>query len=208
MLLRADSGREISAPARPLLLLFPPSPLLGRSSLDLLSVNSPREPLCTCSPERSAVGSFRGCFFVCFPSSFDSGGLFSARGTPLLPLLVLVAALPFRSLPSFVSRLMRSPRAFCISLPSLLLVLALLTTLSGARVLLKSGVAAAIFTKSGDPTIGVLLSIPSTDLSAVKLTDDNKGPVGEEGIGSLLSLKLAWLNAPCRWLSGVAEFSS
>ena len=83
MLLRADSGREISAPARPLrhketfkilqflekdlqtlayngdvfhtfitgtsylLLLLPPSPLLGRSSLDLLSVDSLREPLCT-----------------------------------------------------------------------------------------------------------------------------------------------------------------
>lgn len=99
MLLRADSGREISAPARPLLLLLPPSPLLGRSSLDLLSVKSPREPVCTCSPERSAVGSFCCCFFVCFPSCLDSGGLFSARGTPLLPLLDLVAALPSEAFP-------------------------------------------------------------------------------------------------------------
>merc|ERR1719494_1194922 len=206
MLLRADSGRGISAPARPLLLLLPPSPLLGRSSLDLLSVNSPREPLCTCSPERSAVGSFCCCFFVCFPSCLDSGGLFSARGTPLLPLLVLVAALPFRNLPSFVSRLVRSPRAFCISLPSLLLVLALLTTLGGARVLLKSGVAAALFTTSSDPTIGVVLSIESTALSAVTLADDNNGLVGEEGLGSLLSSTLARLNAPCCWLSDVAEF--
>ena len=74
--------------------------------------------------------------------------------------------------------------------------------------MLKSGVAAALFTTSGDPTIRVLLSIASTALTAVKLADGNNGQVGEEGIGRNIDpVRLVWTLSLALRLLGVVILS-
>merc|ERR550532_2303682 len=176
MLLLADSGRERSAPAKPLLLLLPSPPLLGRSSFDFLSNGSSDDTVGVDLPDsfdNLAFVSTTCCLLdnsvdlTTFPFFLLSIGLGSStREIPFLVPFARTAVLSFNNLPSFVSKLVRSPRACCTSFPSLLLVFALFTILSGAIELLKRGVATALFT-SGNVIVGVILIFISGGLAVV-----------------------------------------